>query len=93
MELNFVDPPKRGAGRNPKTDWTPVIEALYQFPNKWILAPYTVNNSAQGYRIPQKYANIELAMRNGNNLRKDDPDKKEWEVYLRYVPSIDEDVF
>jgi hypothetical protein len=90
MELNFVDlPPVRGRGRSSVIDWAPIIEELYKHPNKWILAPYTLVNSAQGYRIPRKYANIEIVMRNGNNLRKDDPDKKNWEVYLRYVPEDD----
>lgn len=90
LELNFVElPASNGRGRNSGYNWNPLIEELYKHPNKWVLAPVTLVNSAQGYRIPKRFANIEIAMRNGNNLRKDDPNKKNWEVYLRYVPEDD----
>lgn len=87
MKLKFVDDSViRGPGRTSRYPWTEFIEELYKHPNKWAEFPMTVNSSVTAYRVREQYADIEVAVSGGNNLPIDDPNKKEWTVYLRYVP-------
>jgi len=65
----------------------PDIEELYQHPGKWAEYPEQVSHSATMYRIKDRFADIELALRGGNNLAIDHPDKKLWTVYVRYMPA------
>ena len=73
-------------GRAGKYDVADFIEQLYANPNKWAEYPQKVGSHDWGYKIPNRFANIEVKQTGGNNLSASHPDKKAWTVYMRYVP-------
>jgi hypothetical protein len=73
-------------GRRLSHNWVPFIEELYKHPNRWAEFPEKVNHSAQAYNVTQRYKDIEVKITGGNSHRIDHPDKKQWTVYVRYVP-------
>lgn len=72
--------------RDTSVNWVPFIEELYKHPNRWAEFPEKVNHSAQAYKVTQRYKDIEVKITGGNSLRVDHPDKKQWTVFVRYVP-------
>ena len=73
-------------GRDMSHNWAPFIEELYKHPNRWAEFPEKVNHSAQAYKVTQMYKDIEVKITGGNGHRVDHPDKKQWTVFVRYVP-------
>lgn len=67
------------------------VEELYKYPNQWAEYPDQINHSATIYRLKDRFKDIEVALRGGNNLAMDHPDKKAWTAYIRYVPIIVEE--
>jgi len=78
-------------GRDMSHKWTPFIEELYKHPNKWAEFPEKVNHSAQAYKVTQMFTDIEVKITGGNAHRVDHPDKKQWTVFVRYVPDNEAD--
>jgi hypothetical protein len=66
--------------------WAPFIEELYRHPNRWAEFPEKVNHSAQAYRVTELYKDIQVKITGGNSHRVDHPDKKQWTVFVKYVP-------
>jgi cytochrome c len=62
------------------------IEELYKYPNQWAEYPEPINHSATIYRLKERFKDIEVALRGGNNFAIDHPEKKAWTAYIRYVP-------
>lgn len=62
------------------------IEELYKNPNRWAKLPIKWPSSSQVYTTVRKYADIDVRLSGGNNLKRHDPDKREWEIYLRFSP-------
>lgn len=94
MKLKFVEDSVVQAatrGRKAVYDWSTFIEELYKYPNKWAEAPIKIAHSRTGYRIREMFKDIEVTMTGGNNLKVEDPKKKNWTLYVRYVPSVQED--
>lgn len=98
MKLKFVPDTEvqaRDGRRNHLNKFTEFIEELYKHPNQWAEYPELINNSTTMYRMKERFDNIEVALRGGNNLAVNHPDKKSWTVYIRYVPdseaTIDEE--
>jgi len=90
MKIKFVEDSvvRASDGRRQTMEkFTTFIEELYQHPGKWAEYPEQVSHSATMYRIKDRFADIELALRGGNNLAIDHPDKKLWTVYVRYMPA------
>lgn len=91
MELKFVEDSivqeltSRGR-RGHNLPWAEFIEELYKHPNRWAEFPHKVNASASAYVNIERFKNIEVRLTGGNNLRKTHPDKKQWTVFLRFVP-------
>ena len=73
-------------GRDMSHNWAPFIEELYKHPNRWAEFPEKVNHSAQAYKVTQMYKDVEVKITGGNGHRVDHPDKKQWTVFVRYVP-------
>lgn len=73
-------------GRQLSYNWVPFIEELYKHPHRWAEFPEKVNHSAQAYKVTQRYTDVEVKITGGNGHRLDHPDKKQWTVYVRYVP-------
>jgi hypothetical protein len=90
MELKFVsDEALAGlttGSRVKKIMWTGFMEELYKHPNKWAEFPIKVNSSASAYSAIARFAQVEAKLAGGNNLGKNHPDKKQWTVYVRFVP-------
>jgi hypothetical protein len=86
MKIKFIDhmPPKRGP--KSKYPWAEFIEELYKHPNRWAEFPMLVAHSITAYNVSQRFADIEVSISGGNNFAIDNPNKKDWTVYLRYVP-------
>ena len=80
---------KAKVGRKAQYDISGFIEELYANPGAWAMFPEKVNSHAWAYRIPQRYAQIEVVQTGGNNLSGQHPDKKLWTVYMRYNPELD----
>jgi hypothetical protein len=78
-------------GRDMSHKWTPFIEELYKHPNRWAEFPEKVNHSAQAYKVTQMFTDIEVKITGGNAHRVDHPDKKQWTVFVRYVPDNEAD--
>jgi hypothetical protein len=72
--------------RDMSHNWAPFIEELYKHPNRWAEFPEKVNHSAQAYRVPEMYKDIQVKITGGNSHRVDHPDKKQWTVFVKYVP-------
>jgi hypothetical protein len=93
MEIKFVtdetiaELTNRGRRGN-NLPWAEFIEELYKHPNRWAEFPYKVNTSASAYAPASKFKDIEIRVSGGNNLRKNHKDKKQWTVFLRFVPEI-----
>lgn len=91
MQLKFVSDEmvteltSRG-NRTKAIVWTEFIEELYKHPNRWAEFPHKVNASASAYAATTRFKNIEVRLSGGNNLAKTHPDKKQWTVFLRFVP-------
>jgi hypothetical protein len=89
MEMKWVDDSvvdKIKVGRAAKHDVASFIEQLYANPNKWAQYPHQISSHDWGYKIPKRFANIEVKQTGGNNLSVSHADKKDWTVYMRYVP-------
>ncbi len=89
MEIKFVEDAivqRAYTGRKETHPWTEFIEELYKHPNKWAEFPDKINASATAYAQQEKYEDIEVIVSGGNNLARKHPDKKQWTVYLRFVP-------
>jgi hypothetical protein len=90
MKIKFVsdsDMARVGLrGRDMSHNWAPFIEELYKHPNRWAEFPEKVNHSAQAYKVTQMFVDIEVKITGGNSFRVDHPDKKQWTVFVRYVP-------
>jgi hypothetical protein len=95
MKLKFVSDKEIAMislrGRDMSHKWTPFIEELYKHPNKWAEFPEKVNHSAQAYKVTQMFKDIEVKITGGNAHRVDHPDKKQWTVFVRYVPDNEAD--
>lgn len=92
MKLKFVSDEEIEAirpGMYSKINWASFIEELYKHPNQWAEFPEKINNAASAYNVKEKYKEIEVKITGGNALPLDHPDKRQWTVYLRYVPSDD----
>ena len=76
-------------GRNASNDITQIIEQLYANPMKWAKLPFQMPASSSVNRITKRFNGIEATMTGGNNLRIDDPNKKNWTVFLRFNPQKD----
>lgn len=90
VKLKFVEDSivKASDGRRQSLEkFVEFIEELYKHPGKWAEYPEPINHSATLYRIKDRFADIEVALRGGNNLATDHPDKKAWTAYIRYAPS------
>lgn len=91
MQLKFVSDEiveqlnHRKSG-NRRHNWSEFVEELYKHPNKWAEFPDKVNSSAIAYSQSEKYKDVEVRVTGGNNLSKDHPDKRQWTVYMRFVP-------
>jgi hypothetical protein len=91
MELKFVEDSivelltTRGR-RGQNLPWTEFIEELYKHPERWAEFPHKVNSSATAYVHIEKFQNIEVRLTGGNNLAKTHPDKKQWTVFMKFVP-------
>jgi hypothetical protein len=72
--------------RDMSHNWAPFIEELYKHPNRWAEFPEKVNHSAQAYRVTELYKDIQVKITGGNSHRVDHPDKKQWTVFVKYVP-------
>lgn len=72
--------------RDMSHNWAPFIEELYKHPNRWAEFPEKVNHSAQAYRVTELYKDIQVKITGGNGHRVDHPDKKQWTVFVKYVP-------
>jgi hypothetical protein len=90
MKLKFVSDKELAQAtlrsRDMSPDWASFVEELYKHPNRWAEFPEKVNHSAQAYRITGMYKDIEVKITGGNSHRLDHPDKKQWTVFVRYVP-------
>jgi hypothetical protein len=97
MKLKFVEDTvvAQGRGRKAGHDFAAFIEELYKFPNQWAEFPEKVSFASSAYRISEQFTDIEVVCQGGNALAKSNPAKKNWTVYLRYVPSVpnDKEVF
>lgn len=94
MKLKFVDDSvvrQQTRGRKPAYDWQAFMEELYKYPNKWAEFPEKIAHSQTAYRLPQIFKDIEVRISGGNNLTMSDPAKQNWTVYIRYVPSVQEE--
>jgi len=95
MKLKFVTDKEIAMislrGRDMSHKWTPFIEELYKHPNRWAEFPEKVNHSAQAYKVTQMFTDIEVKITGGNAHRVDHPDKKQWTVFVRYVPDNEAD--
>jgi hypothetical protein len=89
MKIKFVEDTvvSQGRGRKAKHDFAGFIEELYKFPNQWAEFPEKVSFASLGYRVAEQFKDIEVVCQGGNALAKNNPDKKLWTVYIRYVPS------
>jgi hypothetical protein len=89
MKIKFVEDTvvAQGRGRKAQHDFAAFIEELYKFPNQWAEFPEKVSFASSAYRISEQFKDIEVVCQGGNALAKDNPNKKLWTVYLRYVPS------
>ena len=91
MQLKFVEDSiveeltSRGR-RHDRLPWAQFIEELYKHPNRWAEFPHKINATASAYANINKFKNIEVRVTGGNNLGKNHPDKKQWTVFLRFVP-------
>lgn len=79
---------KAKVGRKPQYDVDSFIEELYANPGAWAEFPEKINSHAWAYRIPKRYAQVEVVQTGGNNLSGNHPDKKLWTVYIRYNPEL-----
>jgi hypothetical protein len=89
MKLKFVSEKEigqKGGGRKSVYPWAEFMEEIYKHPNDWAEFPMTVPHAAMAYKQKEKYADIEIILRHGNNLALDHKDKRWWTVYIRYVP-------
>jgi hypothetical protein len=90
MKLKFISDSDMARvamrGRDMSHNWAPFIEELYKHPNRWAEFPEKVNHSAQAYKVTQMFVDIEVKITGGNSFRVDHPDKKQWTVFVRYVP-------
>ena len=92
MELKFVEDKvvqsiTRGRTGTIAPIVTAFIEELYKHPNKWAEFPIQISHTSQMYRIQKRFKDIEVRGTGGNNKATNDPDKKDWTVYMRFVPS------
>ncbi len=91
MQLKFIpdtiveELTNRGR-RGSNMPWAEFVEELYKHPNRWAEFPHKVNASASAYANTEKFTNIEVRVSGGNNLAKNHADKKQWTVFLRFVP-------
>lgn len=81
-------------GRGTKFNWAGIVEELYANPNKWVQLEKTVPYTSSAY-YAKKFAGIEVVCTGGNHLPPDDPKKREWTVFMRFVPDtpVDEELF
>ena len=91
MEIKFVEDDivemLTGRGRRGQNlPWSEFIEELYKHPDRWAEFPHKVNSSATAYVHIEKFKNIEVRLTGGNNLAKTHPDKKQWTVFMKFVP-------
>lgn len=94
MKLKFVEDAvvdQLVRGRRSAHNWADFIEELYKYPNQWAEFPEKIQHSRTGYRLPEIYKDIQVRISGGNNLANNHPDKLNWTVYVRYVPSVQED--
>ena len=89
VKLKFVEDivVKASDGRRQTLEkFTEFIEELYKHPGKWAEYPEPINHSATLYRIKDRFTDIEVALRGGNNFAIEHPEKKAWTAYIRYMP-------
>jgi hypothetical protein len=87
MEIKFVTEDEvQHHSRGPKNIFGPFIAKLKKHPNRWAEFPSKINHSGTAYRIPLVFTDIEVKIKGGNNLKLDNPEKKDWTVYLKYTP-------
>jgi hypothetical protein len=86
VEDNIVEMLTARGRRGQNLPWSEFIEELYKHPDRWAEFPYKVNASATAYVHIEKFKNIEVRLTGGNNLAKMHPDKKQWTVFMRFVP-------
>lgn len=68
------------------TALTDTIEELYKNPNRWAKLAIKWPSSSQIYISVRKFKDVEVRLSGGNNLKKHDPDKRDWDIYLRFSP-------
>lgn len=90
MKIEWVsDTVVRGA-RMKKSEVSAIVEQLYANPYKWAKFAHPVPNHSWKKVIEDEFDGIEVVLTGGNNLASDNPDKKFWTMYLRYVPKTQE---
>ena len=90
MEIKWVeDEVVNKIRKGVNSDMIPKFEAFYaelqKRPNVWAEYPDKLNSQPWAQKMRNRYAGLEIKSTGGNTLRVDDPNKKQWTVYFRYV--------
>lgn len=90
MNIKWVDDEvinniKRGNKESLIPQFEKFLAELKKNPNRWAEYPEKIASQPWVVKMGKRYAGLETKVTGGNSLRLDDPNKKLWTAYFRYV--------